>query len=53
MPWYLDTGLGRERVMFRFARQWPKAVIAIGLVLSVVWIAFLAWLMVRVFLAAT
>jgi hypothetical protein len=39
--------------MFGFARHWPKIVIAIGVLLSVAWIVFLAWLVVHVFLAAT
>jgi hypothetical protein len=52
MLWYSDAGSGRRHVMFRFARHWPKAVIAIGILLTVAWMGFLAWLVVHVLLAA-
>jgi len=45
---YSDAGSGRKRAMFGFARHWPKAVIAIGILLTVAWMVFLAWLVVRV-----
>jgi hypothetical protein len=38
--------------MFRFARHWPKAIIAVGLLLTVGWIIFLIWLLVHAALAA-
>jgi hypothetical protein len=38
--------------MFRFARHWPKAVIAIGILLTAAWIVFLAWFVVHSLLAA-
>jgi len=39
--------------MFRFAQHWPKAVIAIGVLLTVAWMVFLGWLLVHAFLGAT
>jgi len=39
--------------MFRFARHWPKAVIAIGVLLTVAWMIFLGWLMVHGLLGVT
>jgi hypothetical protein len=39
--------------MFRFARHWPRAVITVGLLLTVAWMVFLIWLLVRAVLAAT
>ena len=47
MSWYSDVGSRRKRTMFRFARHWPKAVIALGVLLTVAWMIFLAWLVVR------
>jgi hypothetical protein len=38
--------------MFRFARHWPKVVIAIGIPLTLAWMAFFAWLVVHTLLAA-
>jgi len=53
MLWYLDAGSDGRGVMFRFVRHWPKAVIAIGVLLTVVWMVFFAWLTVHALLAAT
>jgi hypothetical protein len=39
--------------MLRFARHWPKAVIAIGVLLTVAWIVFLARLLVHALLTVT
>jgi hypothetical protein len=39
--------------MFRFAQHWPKAVVAIGLLLTIAWIVFLAWLALHALLTAT
>jgi hypothetical protein len=39
-------------VVFRFAWHWPKVVIAIGILLTLAWMAFLAWLIVHTLLAA-
>jgi hypothetical protein len=53
MLWYSDAGSDGRRVMFRFARHWPKVVIAIGVLLTVAWMVFLAWLMVHALLTGT
>ena len=53
MLWYSDAGSDGRRVMFRFVRRWSKALIAVGLLLTVAWIVFLAWLVVHAMLAAT
>jgi len=51
MLWYSDAGRSDgKRSMFRFTRHWPKAVMAIGILLSVAWMIFLAWLVVHLLL---
>ncbi len=50
---YSDARSNGNRVMVRFVRHWPKAAIAIGILLSIAWMVFLAWLVVHVLLAAT
>jgi len=35
----------------QIAGHWPKAAIAVGVLLSVAWIGLLAWLAVQLFLA--
>jgi hypothetical protein len=47
MLWYSDAGSDGRRVMSRFV---PKVVVAIGVVLTIAWIGFLAWLVVHVVL---
>ena len=47
MLWYSDAGSDGRRVMLRFGRHWPKAVIAVGILLTVAWMVFLAWLVVH------
>jgi len=42
----------RKIRMFRPARHWPKAVIAVGAILTFAWIGTLAWLIARAILAA-
>jgi hypothetical protein len=39
--------------MLRLVRHWPKAAIAVGILLTLAWIGFLAWLIVHAVLAAT
>lgn len=46
-------GLDGRALCSVLSGTWPKIVIAIGVLLSLAWIGFLAWLLVHILLAPT